>query len=139
MSDPRVFLSVFCLLFSAFCTAPTGPVEITANADACHWCRMTIADRRLAAQLIAPGEEPRLFDDIGCMTSELARERKRPEDLRIYVADYESGRWIEAERASFERCAEISTPMASHIIAHESRKATRCQPVSMAEILGVRR
>ncbi len=95
--------------------APAGPVAIDTQNDACHWCRMTISDPRFAAQVLVPGEEPKFFDDLGCLAS--ARRQGK-----IYVADYDTGAWIPAERAHFERCTAIDTPMGSHLIARAKPK-----------------
>ncbi len=75
----KVLISIVLV---AFACALAGPVEIDPQHDSCHWCRMTISSPRLAAQVVEPGEEPRLFDDLGCLSRELehnARSARAPE------------------------------------------------------------
>ncbi len=96
---------------------------------------MTISTPRVAAQLVAPGEEPRLFDDLGCLSSEVARSG-RPAQAKIFVADYDSGSWIAAEQAHFERCPGVDTPMASHLVARAKPSGqVGCTSVATKEII----
>ena len=117
------------LAFLVLACAPAGPVAIDTEHDACHWCRMTISNPRFAAQVLVPGEEPQFFDDLGCLSS------VRPHG-EIYVADYDTGSWIAAERAHFERCSAIDTPMGSHLIARaQPTQNTGCIQVPAKEII----
>ena len=67
--DLALLLSVFSLFA---CGGPPGPAALDTKNDACAWCRMGASDARFAAQLVAPREEPRFFDDIGCLAAFLA-------------------------------------------------------------------
>lgn len=117
------------LAFLVLACAPAGPVAIDTQHDACLWCRMTISNPRFAAQVLVPGEEPQLFDDLGCLAN------ARPHG-QVYVASYETGSWIAAERAHFERCSAIDTPMGSHLIARAKPKPNSgCTQVAAREIL----
>jgi copper chaperone NosL len=98
---------------------PAAPSALDSRNDACAFCRMPVSDPRLAAQLASPSEEARFFDDIGCLRSYLAEHRSLPARSAAYVADRETGRWIAASRARYERCQGIETPMGSHLIAHD--------------------
>ena len=136
----RFFAAAFCSLQSAFlaisgCAGPAPPVAVDTNSDACHWCRMSISNPRLVAEVLDPGEEPRLFDDIGCAANEIAGERQHPRNRRIFVTDYSTGRWLDAQAAVFERCPAIDTPMSSHLIARATRSADPgCTPIPATEI-----
>lgn len=110
---------VVCLvLFASACGGTDAEPVSLAPGDVCAHCRMTIADPTLAAQSLAPGEEPRLFDDIGCMAAYLKDQRTRPEGQVLFVADHRTKQWVRAKRASFTRVERLSTPMNSHLIAH---------------------
>lgn len=94
-----------------------------------------ISSQRLAAQVVESCVEPRLFDDLGCLSSELARNG-RPAQSKVFVADYETGSWIAAEAAHFERCPGIDTPMASHLIAGAKKNGQAgCTSVDAKEII----
>jgi copper chaperone NosL len=83
---------------------------------------MTIADARVAGEVIAPGEEPRQYDDIGCLADDL---KKRPltSGARVFVADYSTGALIAAAEAVYTRVDAIETPMMSHLVAHANDAA----------------
>jgi copper chaperone NosL len=103
------------------------PAAIDTRNDTCTYCRMTVSDPRLAAQIAGPGEEPRFFDDIGCLSNYLRTHPLSSGEL-IYVADHRTGVWVEAKHAVLSRLPAASTPMASGLIAHESRSSRDQDP-----------
>lgn len=104
------------ILLSA-CGGPPLPVEVDPKHDACAWCRMGVSDLRTAAQLVAPLEEPKVFDDIGCLRDSLASGETLPEEAVAYVADHRTRRWVLAATAVYVRTPALSTPMSSGIAA----------------------
>jgi len=93
-----------------------GPVAIILGRDACSHCRMAIVSTATAAEIVAPGEEPHLFDDLGCLRDFVATARLAS-DAVVFVADHRTGAWIEARHAVFTKTA-LQTPMGSGLIAH---------------------
>jgi copper chaperone NosL len=85
---------------------------------------MTVLDQRLAAQIVAPGDDPLFFDDIGCL-AEYVKNHSTSADARAYVADHSSGAWIAATDAIYSRSESMPTPMGSHIMAHAGEAARR--------------
>lgn len=92
------------------------PATLDTKNDTCSVCRMTVSDRHLAAQILERGEEPRFFDDLGCLAKFLDEHQLR--DAVVYVADHRTGEWTPAASAVYSRLARASTPMASGLIAH---------------------
>ena len=80
---------------------------------------MVISSRATAAQILSPGEEPRLFDDIGCLTSDIARSAP-PEGSVIVVANHLTGDWLAVDDAVLTEVPGLQTPMGSGVIAHRS-------------------
>jgi copper chaperone NosL len=78
---------------------------------------MTVSDARFASQLVAPGEEPRFFDDLGCLRDHL-RSAPVPAGALAWVADHRTRAWVRADRAVFTRVPGLATPMASSLVAH---------------------
>jgi copper chaperone NosL len=121
-----------------------GPAEIDTRNTACEHCGMVVSDRRTAAQVVAPGEEPVFFDDLGCLASWLkARHGSLAPKSGIYVADHRTKDWLAADRAIYTRVPGLETPMGSGIVAHataasrdEDRSVARGVPVPAREILG---
>jgi copper chaperone NosL len=132
------------VILAASCGAgPPGPATLDPRHDACRSCRMTVSDPRVAAQVVAPGEEPMFFDDIGCLAAYLRQEPRSPEGAVAYVADHRTRAWVRASKATFTRVGRLETPMGSHLVAHSdaaSRLAdadtTGGVPVGLTEIFG---
>lgn len=104
-------------LFAIGCGATSlGPVDVRTGEDTCGQCRMTLVSIKTAAQIVAPGEEPVVFDELGCLRDYLSGHAM-PDGARIYVADHRNGAWVDAWSATFTR-ASITTPMSSGLIAH---------------------
>lgn len=120
----------------------TAPAALDTKNETCRFCRMPVSDPKLAAQLAAPGEEHRFFDDIGCLRGDLARSGP-PAGAVAYVADHRTGTWVSASRAVFSRCPAIETPMGSHLIAHSNEasraadpSAAGCATIAASDIFG---
>lgn len=111
---------------------PPEPVEIDTHNDACSWCRMSISDLRVAAQIVAPLEEPRLFDDIVCLRDYLAGGTTIPSGAIAYVADHRTKAWVLAARAVYRRLDRASTPMDSGLAAWADEASRLADPVAMS-------
>jgi copper chaperone NosL len=123
------------------CWGGSDPARITAS-DSCAFCRMTVSDLRVAAQVVAPGEDPRVFDDIGCLVNGL-KSAAMPDAAVAYVADHRTGEWVRASDAVYSRIPGRSTPMGSHLVAHASaasraadEPAASGQALTVAEVFG---
>lgn len=104
-------------LVLASCAGTPAPVEIDTGSDACAWCRMGVSDLHTAAQLVARLEEPRFFDDVGCLRDYLAGGTALPDGAVAYVADHRTRAWVLAERAVYVEVPGLVTPMSSGIAA----------------------
>lgn len=105
------------MLLAACATGTPQPVAIDTRNDACQHCRMIVSNVRVAAQIVAPGDEALIFDDIGCLRDYLAATPP-PADAVVYVADHRTGAWVDAAGAVFTKTAAVATPMGSGIVAH---------------------
>jgi copper chaperone NosL len=120
---------------------PAAPLD--PQHDACAWCRMAVSDRHFAAQVVAPAEEPRFFDDVGCLRAWLAGAPELPRGAIAYVADHRSTAWVRAGAATFSHCPGLETPMNSHLVAHADAAsleadgdASGCTVATAAEVFG---
>lgn len=87
---------------------------------------MTLLSIATAAQIAAPGLEPMVFDDLGCLRQYL-RAHPLPADALVFVADHGTGMWFEARDALLTRAA-VRTPMDSRVIAHANRESREADP-----------
>lgn len=120
----------------------TVPAALDTRNDVCRTCRMTVSNPAFAAQLVAPGEEPAFFDDIGCLVAFL-RESPRPNGAAAFVADHRTRLWIPAGTAVYTRVPALATPMGSHLVAHASAASRDEDPgvrggsaVTLADLFG---
>jgi len=121
---------------------PPEPARLDTKNESCGWCRMTVSNARFAAQIVVPAEEPRFFDDIGCLRNHL-RERPAASGAVVYVADHRTKAWVAAAGAVYTRVAGLETPMESHVIAHadaasrdQDADAKGGEPVPLADLFG---
>ena len=113
--------SAACLMWIAVLVSGCGgaptPADLSPHGgDACAFCRMAVSNARTVGQIAVAGEEPRFFDDLGCLRDYL-RNHSMPEGGRAYVTDHRSGGWVPADRAVYARVSRIETPMGSHLLA----------------------
>jgi len=99
---------------------PLAPATLDTRHDACADCRMVASSARFASQIVAPGEEPLFFDDLGCLAAYLHEHAARPAGAEAYVADHRTGAWVPAADAIFTKVPTLETPMGSHVVAHAS-------------------
>ncbi len=124
--------ALLALALAACKGGPPRPAELDTSGDeACASCRMVISDRHLAAQLVAPGEEPRFFDDIGCLRAFLA-QHPMPKGAVAYVADHRTGEWVKASAAVYVRAEAVETPMGSHLLAYADPASRQADPAAAA-------
>jgi len=124
-----VTVVTLAMLAAACSTAPLGPSHLDTKNDACASCRMPVSDPGLSAQLVAPGEEPKFFDDIGCLREFLASKGASAGSV-AYVADHRTRVWIRAAEALYTRQESLATPMDSHLMAHEGQRSRDEDPAA---------
>lgn len=115
-------LAVLALLATAGCgVRADGPPPIEVDRTGCAHCGMLVSETVYASAYRGEGAEPRVFDDIGCMAAELRHVPAA--DRRVWVHDFETGEWIDAERAVYVHSPSIKTPMGGGFIAFRARAA----------------
>jgi copper chaperone NosL len=124
-------------------SGPPAPAELDTRNESCAHCRMAVSDQRFAAQVGAPGELPRFFDDVGCLASWLKDQPTLPKGAVAWVADHRTRAWVVAAEAVYTRVPGLETPMGSHLVAHadaasrdgdeDTRGGT---PVTLSELFG---
>jgi copper chaperone NosL len=134
--------TVLALCAVACGSGPPEPAALDTRNDSCASCRMAVSSAVFASQLVAPGELPRFFDDLGCL-GDFLKAGKAPEGAVAFVADHRTKSWVRADRAVYTRVPGLETPMGSHVIAHADTTsrdadpdARTGQPVSAAELFG---
>lgn len=107
-----------------------APAPLDTRSESCRFCRMAVSDARFAAQIVARGEEPLFFDDIGCLDAYLRQAPRLPDDALAYVADHRTRAWVPASAAVFTRVVTLETPMNSHLLAHADASSRDADPAA---------
>jgi copper chaperone NosL len=124
----RMLAAMTLMVATMACAQATPqPAALDTRNDACARCRMAVSDGRFAGQIVAPGHEPKFYDDLGCLRKELASS-PLPRGAAVFVADHRTGAWVLAERAVYTFHPAFATPMASHLIAHADRASRDADP-----------
>ena len=114
--------------------AAPRPATLDRAHDACGSCRMVVSDPRMAIQVVAPLEEPRFFDDFGCV-ARYVQAAPLPAGGTVYVSDHWTQAWIRADQAIYSRVSGFSAPMGSHVMAHESEASRQADPAAAGGVV----
>lgn len=138
----KATLVVLAAVAAACASGPPEPAPLDTRNEACASCRMAVSNAAFAAQIVAPGELPRFYDDLGCLVDHLKAGRA-PAGAVAYVADHRTKGWVRADRAVYTRVPGLETPMGSHVIAHADAASRDADPdarggapASAAELFG---
>lgn len=139
---PRLAL---LLILTGCATEASGPAALDTRNQRCRFCHMAVSDIHTASQIVAPGEEPLFFDDLGCLTSYLAADKGLPKRAVAYVADHRTKVWVAAATAVYTRIDRLDTPMGSHLVAHADAASRQAddearsgENMTWGELLGAR-
>ncbi len=95
---------------------PNEPAKMHWDRDMCQRCKMVVSERKYAAQVINPKtQKVYKFDDIGCAILWLEEEHIPWRDVKIWITDAKSGKWIDAKKALYTD--DSITPMAYGVAA----------------------
>jgi copper chaperone NosL len=122
------WLLLVTLVVLAACGGPAtpAPAKIRFGETTCAECGMIISQAKYASSFAYAESEGRYkslpFDDIGDM---LAHLRTHPELIPagVWVHDYDSEEWINAETAYFVESSAIKSPMGHGLAAFASKSA----------------
>ncbi len=118
---PRVFKTLLLPLFFLMLSCSKGPEPIVVGRDVCEYCKMVIADKRFAAEVITKKGRVYKFDAIECM---IAYYNENEQDIRsAYVVDFNSpNTFLPAESAYYVRSEGIRSPMGMNLSAFKSKE-----------------
>lgn len=134
----RFSLSImwFALMCLASCKAQFEPIDY--GHDACQHCKMTIVDKRFAAEILTKKGKAFKFDDVKCLTT-YAKDAKMPDgDMNVFVADYNNpgGGFLDASTASYLHSDAYKSPMNGNMAAFSSTEmANKAKGSQQVELL----
>lgn len=115
-----LIVSVMLVLLSSACSV--NPVPIEYGKDSCHYCKMTIMDKKFGGEVVTTKGKVYKFDDVNCMvnflnTGELG---EREISFRLVVDYTQPEKLIAAGEAFYVKSPEVKSPMASQVAAFET-------------------
>lgn len=123
MKTLKIFTLVLCCLIAACSHAPE---PIRYGKDACSHCKMTIMDKRFAAEVITTKGKIFKFDAAECMAAFLKENPVIAGDIKsvFLVNDFtKPGQFTDARKSFFLRDSSLSSPMGGNLAAFKSRLA----------------
>lgn len=83
--------------------------DVVADRTACGNCKMLVSET-VHATAFKVGDDYQIFDDLGCMLDQLAKEPTlRP--TKYLVRDQRSSEWLDANTSFYVHSSELKTPM----------------------------
>lgn len=93
------------------------PETVPVGQVACSVCGMLVSREDQSAEWIAAGEEPRFYDDIGCLATDPWKVSGRSARF-VHVGR----KWFPAESVFYARPPALSTPMGYGVAAFAARE-----------------
>jgi copper chaperone NosL len=114
------FLLLGCICLAS-CKRQFEPVSY--GREACAHCKMTIMDKRFAAEIITSKGRAIKFDDFGCLLNWVKDEKFHDKGALIFVADFNNpgGQFLDARHALFIHNDEFKSPMNGNFAATASQ------------------
>ena len=124
-----LFLTPFLSILFFLCSCNVAFDPISYGHDACTHCKMTIIDKRYAAEILTKKGKAYKFDDIACLINYI-KENSLPEsELTVYVADYNNpdSKFLDAHQVVYLHNEIFKSPMNGSIAAFA--KAANARPL----------
>lgn len=98
------------------------PHSLPFDSVNCARCGMMISDVPHAAQAVTQTEEPRFYDDRGCLAQDAAR---LPAGARLFVQLDGGTGWVDVREAFFAFPSDTRTPMGYGLTAFRNEANAR--------------
>lgn len=100
-----------------------SPQPIRYGKDACEFCKMTIVDKRYAAEIITDKGKAFKFDDLSCMVKYMKANKINETELAfVVVNDYSKpGELIDVKTAVFLSGSDFRSPMRGDVAAFSAK------------------
>lgn len=133
MKSLIIFLTInFCISLMS-CSIEPNPIDY--GSDGCHYCKMTIVDKRHAAQLVTNKGKAFKYDAIECMVNDL--QSKDLSTISLYLINdyYSPGKLIDATNSTFLVSKSIPSPMGEYLSGFSNEEiATRVKKENTGQL-----
>lgn len=137
MKNIIIFSAFFLLIISCGNDSTEGPDKIYFGEDTCERCKMIISEKLFASQYKTSEGDTKKYDDLGCMIEDImSSEDKVIGKFSIFVVDYNTGKWVDAEKAYFVLSESVKTPMGHGILAFNNIQSAQKFMTGKDKLLG---
>ena len=136
MKSHIVTIFLFSSIFLASCKRQFE--SINYGHEGCAHCKMTIMDKRFAAEIVTSKGRAIKFDDFGCLLKWVKNENFQDNRALIFVANFNNpgSSFLDARKAVFVHNEEYRSPMSGNLAATASQEeAQKLNLGSHSEIL----
>ncbi|MED1490186.1 nitrous oxide reductase accessory protein NosL [Bacillus smithii] len=123
MNMKKVWYAIALLglfLIISGCGKKAEPVAINEKTDTCAYCNMAIMDNQYATEVVLANNKTMKFDDLGCMYKWIS-ENKDQKIQAKFVRDFNTKKWLEAEKATYVYAKSLKTPMSYNVVAFKNK------------------
>ncbi|AEI46570.1 nitrous oxide reductase accessory protein NosL [Runella slithyformis] len=134
LSKPIMLLAIVGLgTVSQACTQSPEPIRY--GKDACEFCKMTIMDKKYAAEIVTDKGRAFKFDDLSCMVKYMKANKLNESALAfVVVNDYgKPGEWIDAKTATFLSSKDLRSPMRGDVAAFSAKSSATAHMTQFSE------
>jgi copper chaperone NosL len=109
-------------LIFGFMSCNSGPQAIKLGADACSFCKMSIADNRFGAEIITKKGKIYKFDDMHCVLGFMKANTINNNDIKeTYLVNFEEPHnFILAQKAFLLKSSELHSPMGGNVASFDN-------------------
>lgn len=121
----KTLVNILCFIFIACLSSCKQSFEpIDYGHDACMHCRMTIIDKRFAAEILTDKGKAYKFDDMGCLLKYVNENNLQVANAKIFVANYAmpANSFLDARTATYVHSELLKTPMNGNYAAFETKE-----------------
>jgi len=100
----------------------TEPEPLNYGVDVCHFCKMTLVDKKFGAELVSSRGKVYKFDDVNCFLNFYNSGYEDPAGFaHLLVVEYDKpGNLIPAKDAFYVKSPEIRSPMDGQVACFSS-------------------
>jgi copper chaperone NosL len=134
MKNLILLTAVFCLVLFASCKRGFQPIDY--GKDACAHCKMTIMDKKFAAEIVDKKGKVFKFDDLLCMKDYVQDHNLNSDELLLLVANFKNpeGDFLDVKNSFLLQSEAFKSPMNGHVAAFASQnEATDVQHETNAQ------
>ena len=136
MKNLLLLTAVFSTVLFVSCKREFQPIDY--GKDACSHCKMTIMDKKFAAEVVDKKGKVFKFDDLICMKDFVQDKSWNENDLLLFVADYKNpdDNFLDVNNSFLLQGEAFKSPMNGNVAAFASQQdASELQTQTAAQVI----